>query len=81
MLRARVQARSKGSLMASVVGLYPAGAITGWFIDSRIVLHGFVRDKHGGLSTFDAPAGAIMGNYLDARDVWHEFLRFPLEGE
>lgn len=37
-----------------------AGAITGWYVDSRFVSHGFVRNVDGTITTFDAP-GAGTG--------------------
>ena len=38
------------------------GTIPGFYTDASSVNHGFVRDKHGGLTTFDAPgAGTLIG--------------------
>ena len=33
----------------------PNGAIAGYYIDSALVGHGFLRDKNGAFTTFDAP--------------------------
>ena len=44
--------------------LNPAGAITGWFVDSGMALHGYLRTAKGNVSTFDVPGagtGAIQG--------------------
>ena len=38
----------------------PNGAITGYYVDSAFVSHGFLRDKNGVITTFDAP-GAGTG--------------------
>jgi hypothetical protein len=71
------------------MGLNPAGAITGFYVDASSVQHGFVRDQHGRITEFDptgsiltnpnaidAP-GAITGFYFDANFVGHGFLRTP----
>src|SRR4029450_216007 len=40
----------------------PNGVITGYYVDSAFVLHGFVRDENGAVTTFDAPgAGTAAG--------------------
>ena len=66
-----------------------AGDVTGDYLDGNGVYHGFVRDRHGAITTFDAPgvgpygtepasnnaANAITGYYLDASGVGHGFLR------
>ena len=38
----------------------PNGAITGYYVDSAFVHHGFLRDRNGVITTFDAP-GAGTG--------------------
>src|ERR1043166_3634106 len=38
----------------------PNGAITGYYVDSAFVRHGFLRDRNGVITTFDAP-GAGTG--------------------
>src|SRR5262249_6136827 len=38
----------------------PDGAITGYYVDSAFARHGFLRDRNGAVSTFDAP-GAGTG--------------------
>jgi len=62
------------------------GTITGWYVDGN-GLHGFLRARNGGLTTFNFPgvkgntlpyainpAGAITGTYQDAIGI-HGFLR------
>jgi hypothetical protein len=42
------------------------GAVTGWFIDANNVVHGWVRDPHGIITTIDAPGAgtaAYQGTY------------------
>jgi hypothetical protein len=64
------------------------GAITGSYIDSAFVRHGFLRDKNGVIATFDVPGaglgtfgggftpnGTIMGNYFSQDTLSHGFLR------
>src|SRR5215813_13563876 len=38
------------------------GAITGYYVDSAVVRHGFVRDENGVITTFDAPGGGTGVN-------------------
>jgi len=51
-------------------GTYPSqvnnsGVITGYYLDSNDVNHGFVRTPDGEITTFDAPgAGSTPGSYL-----------------
>ena len=42
-------------------GINPSGEITGEYIDSNAVAHGFVRSRSGAITTFDAP-GAGTGS-------------------
>ncbi|MBV8672357.1 MAG: hypothetical protein JOZ33_02895, partial [Acidobacteriaceae bacterium] len=68
------------------VAINPAGAITGTYVDSNSISHGFVRSANGTITEFDPtgsvstnpasinPAEAITGSYLDANDVSHGFL-------
>jgi hypothetical protein len=73
----------------SPMGINPAGAITGFYVDANSVQHGFVRAPGGKITEFDptgsvfttpnaidAP-GAITGFYFDANFVGHGFLRTP----
>jgi hypothetical protein len=70
----------QGTFPGSESGPYtinPAGAITGWYVDSSNVQHGFVRTPDGAITEFDPPnsiytfpyainpAGAITGFYID----------------
>jgi hypothetical protein len=71
----------------SPMGINPAGAITGFYVDASSVRHGFVRASSGRIIEFD-PAGSILTNpnaiddpgqitgfYFDANFVGHGFLR------
>ena len=62
--------------------------ITGLYVDSANVNHGFVRDRHGAIVEFDvpgaanmatwgsiAPNGAVTGFYFDSNNVFHGFVR------
>jgi hypothetical protein len=71
--------------------LNPAGAVTGWYVDSEGVGHGFVRAPDGKITEFDGPgagpggtwpgsinpAGAIAAAYADSENVMHGLLRAP----
>ncbi len=56
-----------GMIPDSFEGTYPfgintSGAITGWYVDSSDVNHGFIRNKDGSFTTFDVPgAGTAPG--------------------
>jgi len=68
-----------------------SGAITGLYLDSNFVLHGYLRTPDGNIVTIDPPGsvaafssgmndlGTITGYYLDANSVTHGFLRIPRE--
>ena len=72
-----------GSADTFPLGINPAGAITGWYIDAS-GYHSFLRARDGTLTTIDVPgaagtqalainpAGAIVGGYSDGG-----FLRAP----
>jgi hypothetical protein len=67
------------------------GEISGYYIDSNGVFHGFERNKGGEIVTFDAPGagptgtfafgnnieGAIAGFYYDENSLSHAYLRSP----
>lgn len=70
----------------------PEGTITGYFVDSSGVAHGFVRTRGGDFTTFDVPSdtgavqtaafsinllGAVTGEFFDASNVMHGFSRSP----
>jgi hypothetical protein len=70
------------------VAINPKGAITGTYVDSNNVSHGFLRAPDGTVTTFDPtddvngifvaginPAGAITGSYFDSNLLFHGFLR------
>ena len=71
------------------MGINPAGAITGFYVDGSSVQHGFVRAPSGKITEFDPSGstftnpnaidqtGAITGFYFDANVVGHGFLRAP----
>ncbi len=72
-------------------GINPAGAISGYYIDTREVAHGFLRSPDGTITTFDAPgaggflngtfprsinpAGVITGYFSDTNNHTHGFVR------
>src|SRR5215471_2563574 len=69
------------------MGINPAGAITGFYVDANSVQHGFVRAPNGIITEFD-PTGSIFTNpnaidalgeitgfYFDANFVGHAFFR------
>ncbi len=67
------------------------GSISGDYVDSNGVPHGYIRFQDGTITSFDPPdsvftaadtlginvAGAITGPYLDANGVLHGFVRTP----
>jgi len=69
------------------MGINPAGAIIGFYVDANSVQHGFVRASGGQITEFDPPGsiftnpnaidatGDITGFYFDANFVGHAFLR------
>lgn len=81
----------QGTFVSSIEGINPAGAISGGYTDDNNVLHGFVRDPDGTITTFNAPgagtnsqgtncgginpAGTSPGNYIDSSGVNHGFVR------
>jgi hypothetical protein len=38
----------------------PNGTITGWYLDSGSVYHGFVRTRDGTFTTFDVPGAGVL---------------------
>ena len=71
------------------MGINPAGAITGFYVDASSAQHGFVRAPNGVITEFDPTGsiftnpnaidqtGAITGFYFDSSFVGHGFLRTP----
>ncbi len=56
----------QGTIVFSPLIINPKGAIAGHYIDSAFVSHGFLRDKDGAFTTFDAPGagtGASQGTF------------------
>ena len=61
MRRARARGPVRAPFLLTAPNLInPNGAITGHYVDSASVSHGFLRDKNGVITTFDAP-GAGTG--------------------
>ena len=55
---------TQGTWTTTFYGLNPAGAISGWYVDSGYVLHGFLRTAHGTVTNIEVPGGgtgAIQG--------------------
>src|SRR5438874_684561 len=81
----------EGTFPYSPLIINPNGAITGWYTDSAQVSHGFLRDRNGAFTTFDAPGapgagpgtfpfaispgGEITGFYDNGINANHGFLR------
>jgi hypothetical protein len=65
------------------------GQIAGEYVDRDGRAHGFLRDRHGAVTTFDAPGatvtaafdvddeGRAVGLYVDASTAFHGFVRDP----
>jgi hypothetical protein len=65
------------------------GAVTGYYADVYNIVHGFVRNNQGNITTFDPPRaytsapqsinanGAVTGFYVDNKFVAHGFVRDP----
>jgi hypothetical protein len=76
-----------GSIDTRPRSINPAGEITGFYEDTSLVSHGFLRARDGTITTFDVPgsigtspqsinpAGEITGLYNDTSFVLHGFLR------
>src|SRR5207248_42224 len=90
MLRTRAQdlfPREPSPSNITPMGINPAGAIIGFYVDASSVQHGFVRAPNGIITEFDPngsvftdpnainAVGAITGFYFDANFVGHGFLR------
>jgi hypothetical protein len=43
-------------------GINPAGTVTGFYVDSNDVYHGFLRTRAGKITTFDAPGAGTVGS-------------------
>ena len=78
-----------GSTQTYAFSINAAGLVTGWYLDSRNVQHGFLRSPHGAITSFDPPGstgteavsiddlGVITGSYIN-RSTSLGFLRVPL---
>jgi len=54
----------QGTWSSSFYGLNQAGAISGWYVDSGMAIHGFLRTAKGTVNAFNVPGagtGAIQG--------------------
>ena len=47
----------QGTWTPTFYGLNPAGAIAGWYLDSGMAFHGYLRTAKGTVTTFDVPGG------------------------
>ena len=75
----------------NATGINALGAITGYYLDSKGVSHGFLRSPDGKFTTFEVSGsggygsypialnleGAIVGYYTDSNYSFHAFLRSP----
>ena len=72
----------QGTFPFSPLIINPNGAITGWATDSAFVSHGFLRDRNGAFTTFDAPGagtGAGQGTFPFAISVGGEITGFYVD--
>jgi len=72
-----------GTFVTSPLIINPDGAIAGWAVDSAFVYHGFLRDKNGVITTFDAPGagtGAGQGTLSFAISPRGEITGFYFDG-
>lgn len=73
----------QGTWTATFTELNPAGAISGWYVDSSMALHGYLRTAKGTVTTFDAPGGgtgAIQGTVSMSLNREREVTGFYLDG-
>lgn len=76
-----------GSIYTSASAINLEGDVTGWWQDASLVVHGFLRSRHGTFTSFDVPgsmyqtqpnaidaAGAITGFFQEASGL-HGFVR------
>ena len=73
----------QGTFVTSPLIINPDGAIAGWSIDSALVRHGFLRDRNGVITTFDAPGagtGAGQGTFSFAISPGGEITGFYFDG-
>jgi len=73
----------EGTWTPTTYTLNPAGAITGWYVDSGMALHGYLRTARGNVSTFDVPGGgtgAIQGTVGTGLNPERQVTGFYLDG-
>jgi predicted membrane protein len=73
----------QGTWSSTFYGLNPAGAISGWYLDSGNAVHGFLRTAKGKVTTFDVPGGgtgAIQGTVPLSLNPEREVTGFYLDG-
>ncbi len=73
----------RGTFVTSPLIMNPNGTIAGWAIDSAFVFHGFLRDRNGVITTFDAPGagtGANQGTLSFAISPRGEITGFYFDG-
>ncbi|HEY3135356.1 MAG TPA: hypothetical protein VGL29_04840 [Blastocatellia bacterium] len=73
----------RGTFVTSPLIINSNGAIAGWAIDSAGVYHGFLRDRNGVITTFDAPGagtGANQGTLSFAISPRGEITGFYFDG-
>ena len=73
----------EGTWTATTYTLNPAGAIAGWYVDSGVVLHGYLRTDKGDVNTFDVPGGGtapIQGTVATSLNSERAVAGFYLDG-
>jgi hypothetical protein len=73
----------QGTWSTTFYGLNPAGAISGWYVDSSMALHGFLRTAKGTVTNIDAPGagtGAIQGTVPMSLNPQRAVAGFYLDG-
>jgi hypothetical protein len=77
----------QGTVVTLETGLSPLGTLIGWYFDANGGAHGYVRARHGSITSFDPPGatntypgsinpeGVIVGGASDTNTIFHGFIR------
>lgn len=74
---------AQGTWSTTFYSLNPAGTISGWYVDSGYMLHGFLRSAHGKVTNIDVPGGgtgAIQGTVPTSLNPRGAVAGFYLDG-